>query len=39
MTNCWIINHFGKNPVNGGSPPKDKNLVNILILKIGLYVI
>ena len=23
-----MINHFGKNPKNGGNPPKDKNTIN-----------
>ena len=35
----WIINHLGINPVKGGNPPKDKNLVNNLILRIGLFII
>lgn len=29
----WITNHFGKNPKNGGSPPKDnrdKKSVNLV---------
>jgi hypothetical protein len=32
--NDSIINHFGKNPINGGSPPKDskdKNIKNFTI--------
>jgi len=27
---AWITIHFGKNPRNGGSPPKDNNDVNIM---------
>lgn len=30
-----IIIHFGKNPIKGGNPPKDKKLINKLILIIG----
>lgn len=25
VDNDWITSHFGKNPKNGGSPPKDNN--------------
>lgn len=28
LINDWMTNHFGKNPKNGGSPPKDKKEVN-----------
>lgn len=27
-----MIIHLGKNPMNGGNPPKDKKLINKLIL-------
>jgi len=30
---AWITSHFGKNPKNGGSPPKDikeKNIENLI---------
>lgn len=25
----WIINHFGRNPVSGGSPPRDSMVTRI----------
>lgn len=27
---AWIMIHFGRNPRNGGSPPKDSSDVNIM---------
>lgn len=27
---AWMISHFGKNPKNGGSPPKESSDVNIM---------
>jgi hypothetical protein len=30
MVIAWTINHFGKNPRNGGSPPKESRDVNIM---------
>jgi len=27
---AWITIHFGRNPRNGGSPPKDNSDVNIM---------
>lgn len=33
-TNDWIISHFGKNPINGGNPPKDNKFKNNINLKI-----
>lgn len=34
--NDWMINHLGKNPKNGGSPPSDnKDLIN-KNFKVGL---
>ena len=27
---AWITVNFGRNPRNGGSPPKDNNDVNIM---------
>jgi hypothetical protein len=37
----WITIHFGRNPRNGGSPPKDSSDVNIMnfISVISLFVI
>jgi len=35
---CWIIIHFGTNPVKGGRPPRDSKLINIAAFKIGLEV-
>lgn len=38
FTKDSIINHLGKNPKNGGNPPKDKrernkiNLITVLLL-------
>lgn len=29
-----ITNHLGKNPKNGGSPPKDNNTIKIEVFKI-----
>lgn len=28
----WMIAHFGRNPVRGGSPPKDSMVVRISIV-------
>ena len=38
---AWITIHFGKNPRNGGSPPKDNSYVNIMnfISVVSLFVI
>lgn len=33
-TNNWITNHFGKNPINGGRPPKDSKFRNNINFKI-----
>lgn len=30
MVIAWMINHFGRNPRNGGSPPKESSDVNIM---------
>lgn len=27
MLSCWITAHFGKNPKNGGSPPRDRRFI------------
>jgi hypothetical protein len=37
----WITIHFGRNPRNGGSPPRDSNEVNIInfINVVSLFVI
>jgi hypothetical protein len=37
-TSPWIISHFGRNPKNGGSPPKDSKLQNKANLSIGLEI-
>lgn len=41
MVIAWIINHFGRNPRNGGSPPKESSDVNIMnfINLVSLFVI
>lgn len=31
----WIIAHFGKNPVKGGSPPKDSMVVRTSVVISG----
>lgn len=31
----WIIAHFGKNPVRGGSPPRDSIVVRISVVISG----
>lgn len=31
----WMIAHFGKNPVKGGSPPKDSMVVRISVVISG----
>jgi hypothetical protein len=38
---AWIIIYFGRNPRNGGSPPKDNRDVNIMnfISVISLFVL
>lgn len=38
---AWITIHFGRNPRNGGSPPRDNNDVNIInfINVVSLFVI
>ena len=32
----WIVNHFGKNPMKGGIPAKDRKLIIKKILIFGL---
>ena len=41
MIMAWIIIHFGRNPRNGGTPPKDNRDVNIMnsISVVWLFVI
>lgn len=37
LVSVLITSHFGKNPMKGGSPPKDKKLIineNLMILKL-----
>ena len=36
-TSCWIIIHLGTNPLNGGRPPSDNNLISTLSLRTGLW--
>lgn len=31
--NCEIINHFGKNPINGGIPPRERRNDLSIILR------
>lgn len=35
FTSSWMINHFGKNPVSGGSPPKDSIVIKIIMVVRG----
>lgn len=35
ITSCWIINHFGKNPIKGGKPPKDNKEIRAIIFNRG----
>lgn len=35
FVNSWIIIHFGKNPVNGGRPPRDKRVIRDEIAIMG----
>lgn len=30
LTDIWMTNHFGKNPRNGGNPPKDRRLISTI---------
>lgn len=41
MVIAWIMNHFGRNPKNGGSPPSESSDVNIMnfISLFSLFVI
>lgn len=41
MVIAWIISHFGRNPRNGGSPPRESSDVNIMnfINLVSLFVI
>jgi hypothetical protein len=32
----WITIHFGRNPINGGSPPKDNKEVKVMYLINGV---
>lgn len=36
----WIIIHLGRNPTNGGNPPIDRRVVNIMnfIVFISLFI-
>lgn len=31
-----IIAHFGRNPVSGGSPPRDKRMIDVMARIIGV---
>lgn len=28
----WIINHFGRNPVSGGRPPRDNIVIKMIVV-------
>lgn len=36
FSNSVMITHFGRNPVNGGSPPKDKSVVGRISNIVGI---
>lgn len=36
FTSSVIIIHFGKNPVSGGSPPKDNKMSEVIVNAIGV---
>lgn len=36
FVSSWMIIHFGKNPVRGGSPPSDSKTVRIIIVIRGV---
>lgn len=36
FTSSWIIIHFGRNPVSGGSPPRDNIIIRISTVMIGV---
>jgi hypothetical protein len=35
IINIWITIHFGRNPINGGSPHNDSKVVNSIYLIVG----
>lgn len=32
FTISWIINHFGRNPVSGGRPPRDNIVIKMIMV-------
>lgn len=36
FVSSWIIIHFGKNPVNGGSPPSDNSKIISIVVRKGV---
>lgn len=36
FVNSWIINHLGKKPVSGGSPPSDNMVVKMMAVIRGV---
>lgn len=38
LVSSWIINHFGVNPVSGGSPASDIRVSIIMVFSVGSFV-
>lgn len=36
LDNSWITNHFGINPRKGGSPPRERKEISVIILIPGV---
>lgn len=36
LVNSWRISHFGKNPVRGGRPPRDKRIRGTEAVRAGI---
>jgi uncharacterized RDD family membrane protein YckC len=34
---AWMVIHFGRNPRNGGSPPSDSSVMNIMIFAVTFF--
>lgn len=38
LASSWIISHLGRNPVRGGSPPKDRRIRQVRAASVGALV-
>lgn len=38
FVSSWRISHFGRNPVSGGRPPKDRRIKGVTAVMIGIFV-